>query len=387
MDKVESGFIPQFHKAANAGTISGGFGYISGALLPKSDVLIFSDTNHANAKTIYADLFSLERLGAYAKAGVSDIYVETPPEFNEFFKKMVEGKMTAHQFADHPDVVGAGGHLSESDYREKMKNLGDAVIAASKMSPPIKFYAAQISNTPEQNQALFDLDVKSMNMFGEAESYANTFFAEVVKRGYALKIGEDGAPDDIGIVYDTLGRFNTSAPLLSNEEFSNKINMDIYGAMRSQFSGRMPEEMVFDFAHKLTLLNVKQNDMILDAQALQNKFRIDNDVLLVKYITDTRNANGKAVVVHGAGHGAASESDLDEQLQNAGLKVNRVNVFYDKQDLLYVTKDNADINYAPKADEITFTDYNSNGRVDGTVHDTPPASPVVGNTPLSVKKL
>lgn len=349
--------------------------------------MIFSDTNHANAKTIYADLFSLERLGAYAKAGVSDIYVETLPEYNEFFKKMVEGKMTANQFADHPDVVGAGLHLSGSDLRKYVKNLGDAVIAASKMSPPIKFYAAQISNTPEQNQALIELDTKAMNMFGESESYANKFFAEVVKRGYALKTGEDGAPDDIGIVYDTLGRFNTSAPLLSNEEFSKKIDMDIYELMDSQFSGRVPQEMVFDFAHKLTLLNGKQNDTIIEALSLQNKFRIDNDVLLAKYISDTRNANGKAVVVHGAGHGAASESDLDEHLQNAGLKVNRVNVFYDKQDLLYPEADKADINYAPKADEITFTDYNSNGRVDGTVHDTPPASPVVGNTPLSVKKL
>lgn len=386
MSTVESGFIPQFHNAANAGTISGGFGYIAGTLLPKSDILIFSDMDHVDSKSIYADLFSQQKLEMYAKAGVTDIYVETL-EIHQAAIDNIASIKDVDKFYNNLQSIDEAGQclfLSEYDCAEMNRDLADAVAAGAKMNPPIKFHAVQIANTSEQDSAIAQLDEQAQNIgYEKVQAIADKFAEE------SRKAGVDWSDEDSAFMLGVVSRFQVSRSSMRTIDLIDKGLINFNGLMESHFQSgwfqdRVPSEIIDKFAKQFSDLNKEQNQLFSDAHELVKKYRIDNDVILADRIAETRNPQGRAIVAHGVGHGASVQDDLDEHLQKRGLTVSRVNIFYDSEDLNKHRFDQSDLNYNPVADEITFTDYNGNGRVDGTVHDIKPfRPPVIGNPTVS----
>ena len=300
--------IPQFHSKAFPRL--DGFSYIENAILPKSDVVIMSDTDHENARDIYEDMFSKSELEAYARKGYTDIHFEFPESLQPYADQLANRKDAKEFLNTMEDMRAYSTHLSKEDALKKNADMADAIVIAANMSPPIKIHFSLIRNTPKQREQL------------------NLLSDELVRI-----------------------RDNILSHLDDNPDVSSAA--DEY----------------------LESLYNQQLDTQRKRLSLSEQYRIDNDVILAQKIKNTKDPYGRALILHGAGHGAKwdgkeGHNDLDEHLEDMGFSVNRINIIYDSRNVTRMVRrghaDVSDMNYFPKLDEFIFLDHNEDGIVNGS---------------------
>jgi len=374
-----SDIVPQFHRAARPENIPDGHGYLASTVVPGADVTILSDANHRSSATKYDDLFGGEKLGDFHEAGVTDVFIEIPGMMQPMMDKLAAGELTVEEFVEGTNLFRARS-LSEEGGLEMRRNLGEAIVNGASMNPPVKFHAASINFTQEQYAELSELRDTVRVYEDEARTRVDSFIDE-----YGEQLGAENSLELSSLVGRHFDPFNRNDPL------------QMFRDMREFLPDSIPAEARDELTRGLLLLRGEQIDAQRKYGETLRGFRIDNDKILAEDIQSKRDPNGKAIVVHGAGHGAhrdeALGGDLDEHLQQAGVNVSRVNLAYSAVDMGYVgtLPDAADINYWPEKNLIEFKDHNKDGLVNGAPKvsqgnepvDQTPSSPdmPMGDTP------
>ncbi len=380
--------IPKFHDVAWAGPIANGFQYLSTVMLPQSDVLILSDVNHSRSQTLISDMFSAERLQVYSDQGVTDIYIERVEPVQQHIDALTNQEIDKATFIERVGASSFSCYATDEARQLTSKDahgrLADAVIAASQMSSPIKFHAAQMSNTDEQSEQLRVLQQQVLSTHRKALDRIDAFFDEANEANILLRSGRGGpyGVSDIDAVFALGKRFIIDDCDLLRGGYKEKAAFNAEATLKNHFKDRVPDEMLMRLGQDLNTLNLDQLNDYIGKIKMVGKFRIDNDEILARHVMDTRSQDGRVIVVHGAAHGAARHDDLDEHLQNAGFAVNRVNIYYDSTDInLIRNTDQSDIHYSLEDNKVSFIDHNGNSIVDGGVYED---SPVVANGVLPV---
>lgn len=340
-------------------------GFIRGELdglldssLEKGEVLIFSDVNHGNSQTMDQDMLSSQKLQQYSAHGVTDIYLERLEDIQPAIDSLALGQISKTEFAQQVSSISSSRWNTAVEEQAETAALADAVLQGASMVPPIRFHAVQISNTAEQQAALASVDLIEDDTYSGYLSRVNRLSNE---------ISEHTNLDIDDIV------FLNSSELGDSFTSSAEPELDYYTLLTEHFGDRVPNDILQNAASDFHDLKENQTGGIGQYNALTAQYRIDNDSILAERIADTRNPDGKAIVIHGAGHGAYRDGiigrDLDEILSHEyGLNNVRVNVVYDKFDLLRNAEniDNSEISYFPERDEVVASDFNGNGQIDGT---------------------
>ena len=377
--------IPEFHTAAWNGPIASGAEYISSVLLPQSDVLILSEFGHDNSQTIYADFFSEDKLNEYASQGVTDIYIEDLESLDHLVKDLVKDDIGREAFIEAVMADIPNPHVTKDEHLAQVGDIADAIINASKTNPPITFHFAQTVRTAEQNEemGLFDQQLKSHG--DEFKVVADEFLSSCAEqglntegyRGALLEMEEGFGQNRITFLRGVLG---------GKDDW---FEQDIREHLSSHLQGKVSDEKIEELGDKLIEIRDHQKETMSAAINRGREFQMDDTVLANK-ILETKDPEGTAIVMHGGSHGAKNNNDLDEHLQNEGLAVNRVNVYYDIKDITEGAdglSDMADMHYSPLENKMLFFDWNEDGKVNGTIHDVDasvaPENPVIDKPVIS----
>lgn len=359
--------IPRFHDAAWSGPIANGFEYISNVLLPKSDVLIYSDPNHYNSQNIIPDMFSQERLVNYSEKGGTDIYIEEVESLDPYQQLLACGDIKHDEFIRIYGETSHNPFYTEAENVESRDDISKAIESASNMDTPIRFHFVRISNTDEQDGILSGIREQASACERDAYDSVRAFFKLLKENNI------DFNGDDKYVVFNMLEEFDAGMENSHNRSYiEERYNTSFCSILSDNFGDKVPTEMLKNLSDKLNEMREQQISVFQSIRATKNKFRIDNDATLAEEILRTKDPDGKAIVVHGRAHGAETHNDLDEHLQRDGLVVNRVNIFYDPNDLPSNRIDNSDMNYSPETNGFYFIDWNKNGIVDGGSNELSP---------------
>ncbi len=354
----------EFLKAGRPNSIENGFEFIAGPVLRNSDILILSDTSHAKSTSKESDLLSPEKLLRYSKAGVTDIYIEKLESLDPYVRKLERGEIGREEFIDINFEGTTSVHYSRDVLRTKLEVTADAIIAGSKLDPPVRLHFAQIENTEEQEKELFKLidGVEPPNE--EVAGLVRNLVSSFKDKGLELT---DSDLEELDVIAD----FFCLHPHIQ-ETMVSVTGFDPYKKLSRQFEGRLSQEDVnvsLDDFYDLKWRREREiEEMKLKVLSLDQQYRVDNDKILADRIASTKNPEGKAIVVHGAAHGAERDNDLDELLEKKGFSVSRINVVYGEENPLNPEKglqDICDADYYPESGKLEFRDVNSDGKIEG----------------------
>lgn len=347
--------------AAGGAQRTSGYDAMLDKAFPASDVLIFSDMNHGHSNTKFRDLLSPQRLNLLAQDRVTDIYVEELECIQPFIDRLSRGEISKDEFVKLVGAESTSVFLTREEDMQSYADLADVVIAASAMQPPIRIHAKQVSNTPEQEMVLNDLEKKQDAVFDKGLAYISAF---------SRRLTDSGLNSDEMIKY--LYSDGVAMGLASHKVF------DVDSAkIRTELSKRLPAEEVEAFMKGYEDLQLEQMALVNRHDALKMQYRIDNDVILADYIAKTKPPESRALIIHGAAHGSSSkENDLDELLAQRGISSMRVNLVYDRSDLISSSRRNPDaseMNYYPGQDKFETEDLNNDGAINGVEPARPKA--------------
>ena len=382
-----TGISGQFQKASWDGvSMPNGFAHLTHNVLPKADVLIFSDIAHGKADTLHKDLLSPEKLEEYQRNNVTDIFLELPEGVDYLAKQLANPD--ASNSIDRDDFINTMmdrvklPSMTEEQTRQHFSNIADAIIKGREMDPPVNFHFAQIHNTPEQIQHLKDVRATT-------DQKLEAFGRKSAKIGASAfpDLGKPDAPylqEDVQAVANLAGVFHKSFSDWDNDKMDLGAwrELDIHKYLTNNLSDNVPDHVIDKLANDYNALRDEQLSAINEVYGSRIQTRIDNDEVLAKRVESirenrleqTENPDCKTIVIHGGGHGATTQNDLDEQLQNAGLKVARVNTCYETKDMEFMAgfnlRDMSEITLLINKDELSFNDRNQNDRMEGTVDET-----------------
>ena len=110
-------------------------------------------------------MLSPERLKDYSDAGITDIYVEEIENNQHIINQLAAGEIGHDTFIGEMNKTSENPNISKEEYLTQLGNFADAIIAGAKMTPPIRFHAAQMSNTREQKVTLAIIDKKIHHVY------------------------------------------------------------------------------------------------------------------------------------------------------------------------------------------------------------------------------
>ena len=317
-----------------------------------ADVIIFSDTNHSLSESKISDMFSPGQLQDYADRGVTDIYVESLDQNQHLVDQLARGQISRAQFVQSVDEISSSRWYSDQEYREMIGQQADMIIAASQTVPPISIHYAQISNTPEQTEYLENLFDQQLEYYGQA--YGRILEFEIDNRNNLTQEDLD---------------------FLDNEAFSpfNPDNErqfydpDMARAFIDQFRGKVPEEELESLFSDLYEAHMSFSELELDRLSARNDFRIANDDILADRVAENAalEGRGRAIIAHGAGHGATNHTDLDDDLAREGLSSIRINLWYGREEQRDYHADRSEYDYYPERDRLVIRDDDRDGQVTG----------------------
>lgn len=342
------GICAQFQ--GKACVLDNGYNYAVGTAFPRSDALIWSDTNHFNSFTQTEDLFTAERLGILSNAGVTDIYIEQLEDGQPFVDQLIEDR-DIDKFVEAYDGISYSTRMSSEEAQYHLGNTARVILAAADNDPPIDVHFAQINNTDAQDT---ELDALSGQIFAKHDDY----LIVVNQLATDIALHTTVTDEDIDLLYGLdIG--------LSFSGF-NGVIYD-YSQITEHFQDRVPADVLDASVEALGDLKIEQMRLETQHLTLNNQFRIDNDSILADRVAETRNPDGKVVIVHGSNHGGLRDNDLDEMLAQRGISSTRVNLVYDQADLDFVqtTPDPTEMSYFPQTDQFVVDSLDDNSEVMG----------------------
>lgn len=311
------------------------------AAFPRSNVLIWSDTNHETSSTKIGDLFSVERIAELSRRGVTDIFLEDLEAGQPFVAQLIADQ-DIDKFVAEYDRIADPLYTSQEEFLQKARDTAHMILVAAEMRPPINVHFVQIAFTPEQNQALGEFEEQIFaiedNAFVDITDIVTQFsqYAELTESDRQLLM--DGHLNEY--IVDDRAVFN----------------LDI---IRAQFGDRVPEEIIDNAIERIADLKNRHFELSQDYNRLADQFRVDNDVILSDRMVEEMGPDGRAVLVHGAGHGNDRDGingvDIDELLLQRGFSSTRVNVVYDSLGLYsaHSSPDPTELTYYPEDDRFT----------------------------------
>ncbi len=316
----------------------------NGADASESDVLIWSDTNHATSTDKIGDLFSIERIAELSKRGVTDIYIEKLEVSQPLVAKLIADQ-DVDAFVAEYDRIATPLAASQEDFLSQARDTAHMIVVAAEMKPPINVHMVQIAYTPEQEQDL-----------GEFE-----------ERMFAIQDDAFVTLSDLATEFSKYTELSDSdEQLLLDGHITEYIvddravfNLNI---IKEQFRDRVPDDVLDDTVIKLRDFKNRHLEISSQYNRLADQFRVDNDVILAERIADSLPQDGKAVLVHGSAHGSNRSGidgvDIDELLLQNGLSSTRVNLAYDRWGLLssQYSTDPTELTYYPQEDRFTIDD-------------------------------
>lgn len=365
-----------FQNKALPKSIEDGWSYIHNSIAPHSDVIIFSDINHEESTTKTRDLFFPEHIEGHGKSGVTGIILEELEKINKHAQNLFEGKINKDNFTRNYTEITFSPYNTEEELYNEANYTADAIIAGSKQTPPIKFYMAQIKDTLEQEQILEGLKEQEYAFHTDALTHIGIVCDKLHEKHIYP------SHDQITEIYDMTNCFITG----------DKEYFDIYapGATLAHIlEGQdISEQEILDITAPLVDLKTKQNDINLEHAMTRLRFRIDNDTILANRVMKAHEeTGGKIMIVHGALHGAErggennKGKDLDELLQEKGLRVTRINIAYNEKTLIEhqnysYNSDVSELTLFPKTGELRIEDLNHDNKVTGLYNEELPASQI-----------
>jgi hypothetical protein len=357
-------FSADFFKAGRPNLVENGFEFIAGPVIRNSDILILSDTNHSKSINMINDLFSPDKLTRYSQAGVTDVYLEELESLDPYARKLERGEIGKEEFIDINMSESYPVHYTDEVYRAILEDTADAIITGSEMDPPVRIHFAQIENTEEQEKELSELQKSIRPPLEEVSDLTNKLVNFFNEQGVEL------TNSDLEQINLVAKYFSLTGP---EQEIIDEIyDFNPYEKLSRQFEGRLTQNTInvsLDDFYNLKW-NVEREEAGLASREfdLRMQYRIDNDKILADRIADTKYPQGKAIVVHGAAHGAERKNDLDELLEKKGFSVSRVNVVYGEENDMNPEdgyQDICDADYYPVSGKLEFRDVNSDGRIEG----------------------
>lgn len=321
-----------------------GYEQVLDAAFPASDVLIWSDTNHATSGNKINDLFSIERIQELSKRGVTDIFIEDVEAGQALVAPLIaDGDID--KFVAGYDLVADPLHSSQEDFLEKVRDTAHMILVAAEMRPPINVHFVQISFTAEQNNELMGFEDRMFSIQDAAFVTMTDIVTEF--QGHT-----ELTDSDRQLLMD--GHINEYI-VDQNAVF----NLDV---IKEQFRGRVPDDVLDDAVKTLREFKNQHLELSVQYHQIADQYRIDNDVTLADRMANTMTPDGRVVLVHGAAHGSARDGtngvDIDELLLQQGLSSTRVNLGYDRLGLYFSQRDTdpTELTYFPQEDRFEIND-------------------------------
>ncbi|MFK7839025.1 MAG: hypothetical protein AB8B83_01740 [Bdellovibrionales bacterium] len=328
-----------------------GLNVIENTFLPHSDVIIFSDTDHSKTEDIYEDMFPDSMLSSMSQNGFNNIVIEMPMDAQGLVNDLAQGIIDGPEFVNAMLDMGYGNsHLSPQDNAKQLTDIADVIERGAQQNPPIRVVCAQMPFTPEEESNLEGI-IQRSGTYDQVHNAVNEL------------------AEQVGLSQENIELLVRNAELFidANMFTQNRNGLDFseeLGPLIQSLKQIVPAEMVDEFVEKIE----QAKDLALGARGeyieTLLEYRNDSDSRLGELITGL---GGKSVVVHGSGHGADSNNDLDEILQNEGLKTGRINIIYDRgaSQRLPHKPDPSEINYHPDRDGLHIKDYDGDQRIEG----------------------
>ncbi len=295
--------------SAAATTASGGFDQVLTQGSTK-DVLVLSDVDHSSNGALFPSVFNPEKLQSFADKGFTDIHLEIMPSHQYYIDSFIQGTLTRDEFIAHLTDEPITKHITGEQLDIHHQNFTDFLEAAAHTDPPLEIHASYIKPSnprlfEEHAELTAQLDAKADDL----QTLEGSF------KTLAVSQGLDGT---------TFDEMLSQAKKVDVREMEEKII--------NTFSGQLPEEALTRFADEVQAIHM--DAMSIQAMQAQNimRARIESDAGLASTIAGSIEAGGKALVVHGAAHGATAH-DLDEHLTNHGLSSQRVLLAFDPDEL------------------------------------------------------
>lgn len=343
-----NGICEQFQ--GKACVLDNGYNYAVGSAFPRSDVLIWSDTNHFNSFSQNEDLFTPERLGILSNSGVTDIYIEQLEDGQPFVEQLLKDR-DVEAFVRSYGAISYSTRMTSDEFQHRLGKTAEFILAAADQEPPINVHFAQINNTAAQEA---ELDALSTQIFSKHDDH----LAIIDRLATDIALHTPMTDADLDVLYNL--------PLGLSFSGLNGVTYD-YSQITAHFEDRVPADVLNRSVLELGSLKIDQMRLEEQHITLNNQFRIDNDSILADRISETRTPDGNVVVVHGSNHGGLRENDLDEMLAQRGLSSTRINLVYDQRDLNDVqqTIDPTEMSYFPQTDQFVVDALDKNSEVMG----------------------
>ena len=319
-------------------------------VIAKNDVTVLSD-NHFTSAHKYRDLFSDKNLRGFAKAGLTDIYIEIPQELDSLKDDLKDWKISKKQFLDKIDDMNLSVTGSDKA-RPIMNNAANMVLNAQFHGINVHF--SQTSFSPEQTKDLLETAKQKKEL---RESYYDPKVQTIDQFLIDSGIGDQKREDFIGMLYaaDTDPQSNIFKP-----EKLDQFREELTPYKMSELSLQISELKIYQT--QSTTLHQTLSDKLIE-------YRIGSDHQLADIVAQN---DGKSLIVHGALHGGSSKNDLDDLIAAQGKTVGRVNLSYDDKDRLLLSgqgeykqlQDPSEMFFNPKRDQLEEIDLNGNGVIE-----------------------